>query len=51
MITQGPVASVRVQTGENLIGNIEVNVENGLLAVKAKPRAIGFAIMEILLYL
>ena len=36
VITQGPVACVRVQTGENLIGNIEVNVENGLLSVKDK---------------
>ena len=34
VITQGPVASVEVQTGENLIENIEVKVENGFLSVK-----------------
>jgi len=34
VITQGPVASVLVQTGENLIANIEVKVENGLLSIK-----------------
>jgi hypothetical protein len=36
VITQGPVASVQVQTGENLISNIEVKVENGLLSIKDK---------------
>jgi virulence-associated protein VagC len=36
VITQGPVASVQVQTGENLISNIEVKVENGVLSVKDK---------------
>jgi hypothetical protein len=34
VITQGPVASVLVQTGENLIANIDVKVENGLLSIK-----------------
>ena len=34
VITQGPLASVEVQTGENLIENIEVKVENGFLSVK-----------------
>ncbi len=34
VITQGPVASVEVQTGENLIENIEVKVENGFLSLK-----------------
>jgi hypothetical protein len=34
VITQGPVASVQVQTGENLISDIEVKVENGLLSIK-----------------
>ncbi len=34
VITQGPVASVQVQTGENLISNIDVKVENGLLSIK-----------------
>ena len=34
VITQGPVNSVQVQTGENLISNIEVKVENGLLSIK-----------------
>jgi len=34
VITQGPLASVEVQTGEDLIENIEVKVENGFLSVK-----------------
>ena len=34
VITQGPVAIVEVQTGENLIENIEVKVENGFLSLK-----------------
>ena len=34
--TQGPITSVQVQTGENLISNIEVKVENGLLSLKDK---------------
>jgi hypothetical protein len=36
VISQGSINSVRVQTGENLISNIEVKVENGLLSIKDK---------------
>ena len=36
VITEGPIYKVEVQTGENLISNIEVNVIGGLLTLKDK---------------
>jgi len=34
VISQGPVTRVQVQTGENLMSNIEVKAENGFLSIK-----------------
>lgn len=34
VVTEGPVYKVEVQTGENLISNIEVNIVDGLLILK-----------------
>lgn len=36
VLTEGPVYNVEVQTGENLLSNIEVKVLNGLLSLKDK---------------